>query len=231
MSATVFTIGHYNDAGTLDRKFYLPFSNLGATAAPGVSNDDTEGYVAGSKWVDTTNNKVYFCTDNATGAATWVEAGASGGIIVLQDQKTSGTDGGTFTSGAWRTRDLNTEVVDVGGHCSLSSNQFTLDAGTYEIIAFVPGVQCNSHQARLRNITDSTTTISGTSSFSLATYNGETYSIITGRFTIAASKAFEIQHICATTKATVGFGVNAGSYVAGGVANESYTTVILKKVA
>lgn len=33
-------------------------------------------------------------------------------IVILQDQKAQNTDGGTFTSGAWRTRDLNTKVTD-----------------------------------------------------------------------------------------------------------------------
>lgn len=33
-------------------------------------------------------------------------------LLHVQDQKTSGTLGGTFTSGAWRTRDLNTELTN-----------------------------------------------------------------------------------------------------------------------
>ena len=55
--------------------------------------------------------------------------------IKLSDVKSAGTAGGTFTSGSWQTRTLNTEDSDTGGNCSLSSNQFTLDAGTYEINA------------------------------------------------------------------------------------------------
>ena len=30
-------------------------------------------------------------------------------FLIVEDQKASGTDGGTFTSGAWQTRDLITE--------------------------------------------------------------------------------------------------------------------------
>lgn len=73
MSAPVFTIGLHNDAGTLVRTFRLPFAKLDATAAPGVSDDDTEGFVAGSIWADRTGDTVYVCTDNATGAAIWIE--------------------------------------------------------------------------------------------------------------------------------------------------------------
>ena len=47
---------------------------------------------------------------------------------VICDQKSNNTDGGTFTSGAWRTRDLNTELCEAEGLVSSSSNQFALSA-------------------------------------------------------------------------------------------------------
>ena len=52
---------------------------------------------------------------------------------IICDQKDSTTDGGDFTTGAWRTRNLNTEIADPDGIVSISSNQFTLQAGTYLI--------------------------------------------------------------------------------------------------
>jgi len=50
-----------------------------ATAAPGVSNDDSEGYSPGSEWVDVTNDKAYKCLDASTGAAVWTETTGAGG--------------------------------------------------------------------------------------------------------------------------------------------------------
>ena len=44
---------------------------------------------------------------------------------IIADVKASNADGGTFTSGAWRTRDLNTEITDPDGIVSIYSNQFT----------------------------------------------------------------------------------------------------------
>ena len=46
-------------------------------ATPGASNDNTQGFVVGSVWVDTTAapDAAYICTSAATGAATWVSAG------------------------------------------------------------------------------------------------------------------------------------------------------------
>ncbi len=46
---------------------------LDATTAPGVSNDNTEGYAIGSRWIDITNDKEYVALDVSTGAAVWIE--------------------------------------------------------------------------------------------------------------------------------------------------------------
>ena len=52
---------------------------------------------------------------------------------VIEDQKTSGTNGGTFTSGDWRVRDLNTEVFDTDSDYDHTTNyRFTpTTAGKY----------------------------------------------------------------------------------------------------
>lgn len=158
--------------------------------------------------------------------ATWqVPAGGGGGssldYILIQDQKSASTGGGTFTSGAWRTRDLQTIVSDSGSHASLSSNQITLAAGTYRFAAKVPAAYVQRHQARLYNITDSAVLAIGTTE---STDNGTgtlttTSSMIFGRFTIGASKALEVQHQCGVTRANEGFG-NFGSF-----GTEVYTSI------
>ena len=146
--------------------------------------------------------------------------------ILLQDQQTSGTQGGTFSSGSWITRVLNTEVTDTGGYCTLSSNQFTLAAGTYEIFARAPGVACDSHKARLQNITDGSTTLLGSSAYSNASSTVMSDSLLNGRFTITSSKTFELQHRCSSTRATQGLGQSSAFGV-----SEIYAQVELRKVA
>jgi len=79
MSAQTFTIGQFDAGDSLVRKYHLPFSKFDGTTAPGVGDDDTAGYVAGSLWADTTNHKVYICKDNSTGAAVWAEIPGTGG--------------------------------------------------------------------------------------------------------------------------------------------------------
>jgi hypothetical protein len=52
---------------------------LDAIAAPGVGNDNTEGYAVGSRWIDITNDKEYVALDVSTGAAVWTETTGAGG--------------------------------------------------------------------------------------------------------------------------------------------------------
>lgn len=42
-----------------------------AAVAPGVSNDNTEGFNVGAIWVDTVLDDAYICCDSTTGAAVW----------------------------------------------------------------------------------------------------------------------------------------------------------------
>ena len=140
---------------------------------------------------------------------------------VICDQKAQGTGGGTFTAGAWRTRDLNTEIADADGIVSISNNQFTLQAGTYLVKASAPGRKITTNQTALYNVTDSSYTQYGTLEIAHVSYIGGSRSFISARFTISSAKAFEIRHFSSHTAATTGFGTAFGSSdatTAGGVA-------------
>jgi len=148
---------------------------------------------------------------------------AGGGIInitedyvLIKDHKASGTAGGTFTSGAWRTRDLNTELVDTGSNASIAANQITLAAGTYRVRASAPAGAVNLHQTRLYDITNTAVLVTGTSERIDAAIASSSRSFIEGRFTIAGSTVIELQHQCQSTFATNGFGY-AGSFGGGEV--------------
>jgi hypothetical protein len=127
--------------------------------------------------------------------------------ILIQDQKTAGTDGGTFTSGADQTRDLNTKVVDTGSLASVASNQITLAAGTYRFKISAPGCAVDRHQAILYNVTDSSEVAVGVSECAASGSFVCNRSFIQGRMTIASSKVFEVRHRCQTTAVTYGLGV------------------------
>ena len=152
--------------------------------------------------------------------------GGASDYIKVSDVKANNTAGGAFNNGAWRTRDINTEDSDTGGHCAIAANQITLQAGTYIACISAPGYVVNSHKARLQNITDGATTLLGTSEETATTNVGQTRSLVTGRFTIAAAKTFEVQHRCETTRAGDGFGDECNFGV-----DEVYTVAEFWKVA
>ena len=148
-------------------------------------------------------------------------------VAAFSDQKVANTAAGTFTSGAWRTRDINTTVGTNGiSGASIASNQITLPAGTYLISGSAPAYDVNQHMTRFYNITDSTVAINGGSAYTDATDIMVTYSIFSGVVVIAATKVFEVQHRCGTTAATNGFGIQANN---GSV--ETYTQITVIKVA
>lgn len=128
--------------------------------------------------------------------------------ILLRNEQAARTNGGTFTAGAWRTRVINTEVLDAGGHCSLATNQITLAAGTYRCRIEAPAYFCNRHKAILYNISDSAMELVGTTEYSGRGADATmSTSKILGEFTIATSKIFEVRHYGEVTEATYGFGV------------------------
>ena len=130
---------------------------------------------------------------------------------LIVDRKSQNSNSGTFTSGAFRTRDLNTILIDPDSIVSVSSNQFTLQAGTYLIMGSAPALEVDSHIARLNNVTTSDDTIGlGTNEFSVAGNSAGTRSFFTSRVTINSATTFSVLHRCTTTNSNNGFGITAG---------------------
>ena len=146
--------------------------------------------------------------------------------VKVSDVKANTTSGGTFTTGAWRTRDLNTKDSDDDDICVLSSNQIVLDAGDYECRISAPAYQVSDHKIKLRNVTGSADILIGTSEFNFAsgTY-AQTRSFVVGKFTIVAGQSLEVQHYSGATGTTNGFGYPCGFGV-----DEVYTIAEFWKV-
>ena len=180
-----------------------------------------------AKNTDTGTSKCAMIVQKITAASEHGSAHENSSYVKVSDVKSAGTAGGTFTQDAWQTRILNTEDNDPDAVCSLSSNQITLAAGTYECNIICPGARVGHHQTRLRNVTGAATLLLGNSAYEdSAAYSSQNYSIIRGRFTIAASQAIEVQHYCDTTRASDGFGIPANLGV-----DEVYTVAEFWKIS
>lgn len=147
---------------------------------------------------------------NPTGPTTNLEinfaSSADNGYCAVGDKKSSGTDGGTFTSGAWQTRTVNTEIVDDSNLVTISGNRITLQPGTYRTTITAPAYAVDGHQIRLQDVTHGTTLFIGTVERAAASDDSVTRSQLVGQFTVATLVYLEIQHKCATTNAGDGFG-------------------------
>ena len=177
------------------------------TPAEGLLLYQTDGvtgfyYYNGTQWdtLDgTTVNSVVTNVENSN-------------IAVVKDVKGSGVDGGTFTSGAWQTRDLNTLEGDTTFISIDGSTTFTLDSGIYQITAHVPARDVAEHQARLYNVTDATVAAVGSAE---RTATASPASVIMTVIKIDAQKTFRIENRCQNTNNDDGFGqgVNWGENV------------------
>ena len=166
---------------------------------------------------------------NGSGVLSFSTISASGkfesALLHVRDEKSSGTHGGTNSTGSFVLRTLNTVMTNEISGASLSSNQITLPSGTYYINARVPAFKVDRHKTKLRNTTDSSDTLIGSSLHIWADDLTGSDSWIIGRFTIASSKTFEIQYRNQTSYVD-GLGLGSGYSVV-----EVYTDVQIWKVA
>ena len=193
---TGISVGGIPD-GTVDADALATNADANAKVA-----DDAVG-VAELSATGTASSSTFLRGDNAWAAPA---GGMFSSYAKICDKKAYNANGGSFTSGAWRTRDLNHELWDPDGIVSISSNQFTLQAGTYYVTWDAPAFYVARHASQ--HLQD-------------ASHHD---SVGEARITISAAKAFEIQHR-STGSYTAGFGV--GSNISG--VDSIFTTVTIWK--
>ncbi len=147
-------------------------------------------------------------------------------LLHVRESQSSGTEGGTFTSGDWRTRTLNTTITNEIAGSSLGSNQITLPAGTYRIVAQAPAFDCGRHKIKLFDTTNTADLIIGSNAQSGTSDNTGTISVVRGQFVLSGEVVLEIQHRCSATRADVGLGLASSFSVV-----EVYADVLIRKIA
>jgi hypothetical protein len=171
-------------------------------------------------------------TTDGSGGLTWGEAANTTKVAYLVDEKTSGTNGGTFTNGAWQHRDLQTEYYDTIG-VSFGTNTFILPVGTFYIDWTCPAAVVNQHRSRLYNITSAAVVKYGTSAYSNPVHDWSGYndaeisttSCGSALVTLVATATLKVEHRCVTTVSTFGMGK------ASSLAEEIYTTVKIMQIS
>lgn len=165
-------------------------------------------------------------SSGGTGAPAWMTpATPTIAVATITQQVAPGTNGGTFTSGAWQTRALNTLVDPSSIVTSFASSQFTLSAGTYKIWTSAPAVYVGKHKTKLRDITNSGDALIGAAMQAATGSNEMNQSIMVGIITPAGSTTYELQHQCETTTVDIGFGTPCAFS-----ADEVYAQVVITKI-
>jgi hypothetical protein len=140
-----------------------------------------------------TDGQVLTASSGDTLGVKWATPGGGSGNLppaVIWDQKTAGTDGGTYpTVRTWQTRVLNTIASDTGSIVSsLSSNLITLSSGTYYAESKAPQFGLDRNKIRLRDTTNSITLVAGISNAPAG------IATLAGVFTLSGSAAIALQH-------------------------------------
>ena len=121
------------------------------------------------------------------------------GGVHITDKKSAGNDGGAFSGGAWRTRDLNTNEFSWGnvGNVVVGSNTVTPTAGWWLLIWSAPAIRVNDHVSRV--YTSWGGIKAGTTEHAdSAGYENPSRSVGCARFSFNGSQYFQIQHYAST---------------------------------
>jgi len=216
----------WNNAGVFDGLTNTSLTTLVNSVVGDSGSGGTKGLVPAPAAGDAAAGKFL----KADG--TWLVPPLSslGPHVIIEDQKASGTGPGAFGTSPVQ-RNLNTLAYNHGSLASLTSNQFTLPAGTYYIsfwTAFSGVSQPSIARAYIKNVTDTTYPILGPRVSAGVYYNVSGSNDVgftctgAGVFTIAASKTFELDM-------TINGG--AGGVAIGDGRNEVYSHVEITKLS
>lgn len=151
-------------------------------------------------------------------------AGGSSSAVVFSYQAAANA-GYVAAPAGWSTAPLNTEV-DPSGIGTLSSNQFTLSAGTYEVVGYMSHggrvSVSNPPRVRLQNITTGTTVLWGQSAYETDESSGGSGNTnLMGIVTITAGNTYAFQ---------MNGGAGGGYYVFPSTDPTTQVSIIFRKI-
>ena len=156
----------------------------------------------------------------------------SSALIAHKKDSAAGSDGGALSAETWNDRTLDTEVFDPDGIVTISSNEFTLQAGTYQLRWAATCFDVNEGNTRIYNTSDSAIVENGLPFFARDGSDAACTAVGYCRVTIAGAKAFKLQMWCRTAQSGNGAGITSSDQVDVGAGNNDlYDWVEIHKEA
>lgn len=118
---------------------YQTFPSKTGAGAPGVTDDNTKGFVVGSQWIDTSvaPRKAYICTDASTGAAAWVSAG---GVSAHPSLSTLGWSASGHTGTANSVACFSNAGAALTAQATVDGTVLTYSGGVLQFLALAAAV-------------------------------------------------------------------------------------------
>lgn len=131
-------------------------------------------------------------------------------LLHVQERTYSGASAGTFTSGAWRTRNINTVVINNLNGSTLNTGILTLPSGRYIAEFTAAAIKVDNHSAKLHKISPlPEDLIIGTIECSSNADYTQTSSYGFGDFILDSTSELSLSHIGLTTRLDFGLGLGS----------------------
>lgn len=225
-ASTSASIGQMRLEKSGDASKFLVF-NVTAMTSPSGYRQFTAACIGYSSANPFANGDVLLMSYTRTGDKGDVGSVASFPTLYAREEQAAGVATTTVTTlGGWGVCVLNTAKVNEIAGASLSGNQITLPAGTYEFEGSVPAYfSSGATKGQLYNVTDGVQIDAGTVESHNASYSFSMRSVLRGKFTISATKTLSVRRFIAAS--------SAGSFtgLSGAATTEIYAEIKFKKVA
>ncbi len=134
-------------------------------------------------------------------------------ILLVREEYPSGTNGGSFAAGAWRTRNLNTLSFNTMQDATFNPNSavVTLQKGKYLVEGVAIAFCCGCNEASIHDSIRNSTLFSGINGWSHSTTPTTDRAMVRGLVDVASTANLSLQHRCTVTRNTDGLG-RANSY-------------------
>lgn len=145
-------------------------------------------------------------------------------IAIIRDEKSQGTPGGTYTSGSYRQREINTIAYDPEDFVDIAGNAFTVPIGEYLIFARAPAYRIGECNLRLWDSTEGEEVANGASNYAS---NSAAYHVICTLLEVVEAlveTTYSLSMLGETTQSTNGMGKEGNGAI------EIFTEVLIVRL-